>query len=218
MSAWGGSKPASIFTPETPQEAQARNAKAKTEQAAKEIEREANKLIGLIYQAIASHSGGSAPDYPGDKQYSVGGRWKPAVVNKAIEIWEGTEGVGYHTMTSVKRTGASRIGDTQTNFICKIIGPPTKPDHDAMKVKSDAAATPSLGKASQFQAERDRLDKAADAAKTDSGYNFLKGKADTAHNKMNSWLNKADSDRLFAEDKMARHNVHVTHDVAKAEV
>ncbi len=216
MSAWGSNKPASILTTDTPEQAAARKKAEDSARAAKQLEADANRLIALIYQAIAGQAGGSAPDYPGDKQYSVAGRWATRVVNRAIEIWEGTEGVGYHTMTGVKRTGVGRIGDTQTNFICKIIGPATKDDHDAMKVKADKASAPALGKASDFRAKRDELAEAAEVAPTDRDYYRLKREAGFADKDMRKWEGRADNDRLFAEEKMARHNVHVTHDVARA--
>jgi hypothetical protein len=203
------------MTPETPEEKKAREKQAKSEQAARELEKEANRLIGMIYQAIASNSGGTAPDYPGDKQYSVPGRWRPMVVTKAIELWEASEGVGYHTMTSVKRSGASRMGDTQTNFICKIIGPATKEDHDAMEAEVGKVTAPSLHQAKLAQEDRDYFDGEAAAARSRGDYNYFNKKANLAHKDMNSWHNRAASDRQFKEARMARHNVHVTHDVAK---
>lgn len=215
MTAWSGKPPASVMSTETPEQRDARVRQENAAKAAKQIETEANRLIGLINSAIAGQSSGSAATYPGDKQYSVAGRWAPAVVNRAIEIWESTEGVGYHTMTSVKHTGIARMGDTQTNFICKIIGPPTKPDHDAMEHAKEQAAAPAMLKAAQFRDKRDLLDEQAQLAKTNQAYNATKRQADFAHKDMNRWLDRADNDRLFKEQRMARHNIHVTHAVPK---
>lgn len=128
MSAWGASKPASIMTPDTPEQIKAR----KLDEAARNFESEANRLIGLVYAKIAGQSGGSAANYPGDKQYSIAEEFPTPVVERAAQIWEGTEGIGYHTKTSVKVSGG-RDGKTQTNFICKVIGPPTQKDFDAMQ-------------------------------------------------------------------------------------
>ncbi len=215
MSAW--TKPPTLKQ-ETPEQTKARLLKEKADQAEKQAQAKAQQLISLIYQKIAAQSSGSSANYPGDKQYSVEGRWPTPVVDRAIVIWNNTEGIGYHTMTSVKHTGASRMGDTQTNFMCKIIGPPTKEDHDEMQGKVEKATAPFYDRADQAKVRRDQLDEQAQGARSDREYNWLKNRADRAHDDMNHELNNAESERLFTESHMARHNVHVTHAVPKQEV
>ena len=123
--AWASGKlPASVTTPLTAEQKK----RAEDIQRQKELDA-ANQALRATAQTICDQieacsltSGGSAPNYPDDAQYSLGKSYRMAAVMQGYELWKQLYvgrivSLNLHMMGPAPKLTGGRDGQVQANFI-----------------------------------------------------------------------------------------------------